>query len=250
MMLFHPEDVSFETDRSRFLGRCRTAADAAAMKNPGALSGTCGAVLDPVMAVRRRIHLGPGQSVTLDAIWGVGQDRSKALSLLDKYYDHHLADRVFEMAWTHSQVMLHQLQVRESDSQLFSQLAGLIIYSNPRLRARPSLIARNRKGQSDLWAYGISGDLPIVTLRVSDQSGLDLVRQVLKAHAYWRNKGVRVDLVILCEAYMGYRQSLMDAIIGLVNASLEAKGAQSARRYICAEYRSGSRRGSYAASRN
>ena len=119
--------------------------------------------------------------------------------------------------------MLHQLQARESDSQLFSQLAGLIIYSNPRLRARPSLIARNRKGQSDLWAYGISGDLPIVTLRVSDQSGLDLVRQMLKAHAYWRNKGVRVDLVILCEAYMGYRQSLMDAIIGLVNVSLEAK---------------------------
>ena len=217
------EEVSFETDRSRFLGRCRTAADAAAMKNPGALSGTCGAVLDPVMAIRRRIHLGPGQSVTLDAIWGVGQDRSKALSLLDKYYDHHLADRVFEMAWTHSQVMLHRLQARESDCQLFSQLAGLILYSNPRLRARPSLIARNRKGQSDIWAYGISGDLPIVTLRVSDQSGLDLVRQMLKAHAYWRYKGLRVDLVILCEAYMGYRQSLMDAILGLVNASLEAK---------------------------
>jgi cellobiose phosphorylase len=217
------EEVSFETDRWRFLGRCRTAADAAAMKNPGALSGTCGAVLDPVMSVRRRIHLGPGQSVTLDAIWGVGQDRSKALSLLDKYYDHHLADRVFEMAWTHSQVMLHRLQARESDSQLFSQLAGLLIYSNPRLRSRPSLIARNRRGQSDLWAYGISGDLPIVTLRVSDQSGLDLVRQMLKAHAYWRSKGLRVDLVILCEAYMGYRQSLMDAIIGLVNASLEAK---------------------------
>ncbi len=217
------EEVSFETDRSRFIGRCRTAADAAAMKNPGALSGTCGAVLDPVMSVRRRIHLGPGQSVTLDAIWGVGQDRSKALLLLDKYYDHHLADRVFEMAWTHSQVMLHQLQAMESDSQLFSQLAGLIIYSNPRLRARPSLIARNRKGQSDLWAYGISGDLPIVTLRVSDLAGIDLVRQVLKAHSYWRNKGVRVDLVILCEAYMGYRQNLMDAIVGLINASLEAK---------------------------
>ena len=216
------EDVSFETDRSRFLGRCRTAADAAAMKNPGALSGTCGAVLDPVMSVRRQIHLRPGQSITLDAIWGVAQDRSKGLSLVDKYYDRHLADRVFELAWTHSQIMLHQLQIRESDSPLFNQLAGLIIYANPRLRARASLIARNRKGQSDLWAYGISGDLPIVLLRVSDQSGLDLVRQVVKAHAYWRYKGLKVDLVILCEAYMGYRQTLMDAIIGLINVSLEA----------------------------
>ncbi len=217
------DDVSFETDRSRFLGRCRTTAYPDAMKNPGALSGTCGAVLDPVMSVRRQIHLGPGKSITLDAIWGVGQDRSKVLSLVDKYYDHHLADRVFELAWTHSQVMLHQLQIRESDSQLFSQLAGLVIYANPRLRARASLIARNRKGQSDLWVYGISGDLPIVLLRVSDQSGLDLVRQVVKAHAYWRCKGLKVDLVILCEAYMGYRQTLMDAIIGLINVSLDAK---------------------------
>lgn len=217
------EDVSFETDRARFLGRCRTAADPAVMKKTGALSGTCGAVLDPVMSVRRQIHLGPGQTVTLDAIWGVGQDRPKVLSLVDKYYDHHLADRVFELAWTHSQVMLHQLQIRESDSQLFSQLAGLIIYANPRLRARASLITRNRKGQSDLWAYGISGDLPIVLLRVSDLAGLDLVRQVVKAHAYWRCKGLKVDLVILCEAYMGYRQTLMDAIVGLINVSLGAK---------------------------
>ncbi|MFI4912390.1 MAG: GH36-type glycosyl hydrolase domain-containing protein [Sedimentisphaeraceae bacterium JB056] len=215
--------VSFETDRCRFIGRCQTNEYPAAMKKSGKLSDTCGAVLDPVMSVRHKIHLGPGQSITLDAIWGLEQNSTKALSLIDKYYDRHLADRVFELAWTNSQVMLHQLQIKEADSQLFSQLAGLLIYANPHLRARASLIARNRKGQSDLWAYGISGDLPIVLLRVSDLSGLDLVLQVIKAHAYWRCKGLKTDLVILCEAYSGYRQTLMDAIIGLINVNLEAK---------------------------
>ena len=217
------QDVSFETDRSRFLGRCRTTADPSAMKQPGPLSGTFGPVLDPIMAIRRAIRLGPGQSVTVDAVWGVGPDRSKALSLVDKYYDHHLAERVFEMAWTHSQVLLHQLQTTEANAQLFARMACFLVYANPHLRARASLIARNRKGQSSLWSYGISGDLPIVLLRVSDLPGLDLVGQMIQAHAYWRHKGLRVDLVILAEAYTGYRQSLLDAIIGLINISPEAK---------------------------
>ncbi len=103
-------------------------------------------------------------------------------------------------------------------------MAHVLVYANPGLRARASLIARNRKGQSALWAYGISGDLPIVLLRVSDQLvALDLVRQMIQAHAYWRHKGLRVDLVILSEAYAGYRHSLLDAIIGLINVGPEAK---------------------------
>jgi cellobiose phosphorylase len=217
------EGVSFETDRSRFLGRCRTAADPVAMEQTGPLSGTCGPVLDPVMAIRRTIRLAPGESVTVDATWGVAQDRPKALSLVDKHCDHHLADRVFELAWMHSQVLPYQLRATEADAQLFARMAGSLLYANPCLRARASLMARNRKTQTSLWSYGISGDLPIVLLRVSDQSGLELVRQVIQAHAYWRHKGLQADLVILTEAYAGYRQSLLDAIIGLVQAGPEAK---------------------------
>jgi hypothetical protein len=217
------KEVSFETDRSRFLGRCGTAVAPAALSRPGPLSGSEGAVLDPAMAIRRTIHLGPGKSVELDVVWGVGQDPARALSLVDKYYDHHLADRVFEIAWTHSQVLLHPLGATEADAQLFMRMAGSLVYANPSLRARASLIARNRKGQSSLWAYGVSGDLPMILLRVSEESGLELVRQVIQAHAYWRHKGLRVDLVILTEAFAGYRQNLLDAIIGLVNAGPESK---------------------------
>ena len=217
------EGVSFETDRAQFLGRRRSAVRPAALERSGPLSGTQGYVLDPVMAIRRTVVLEPGQSVTVDGIWGVGPDPAKALSLLDKYYDPRLADRVFDLAWTHSQVLMYQLRATEADAQLFTRMAGSLCYANPVLRARPSLIARNRKGQSSLWAYGVSGDLPIVLLRVADQIGLDLVRQMIQAHAYWRHKGLRVELVILAEAYSGYRQSLLDAIIGLVNSGPETK---------------------------
>jgi cellobiose phosphorylase len=215
------EGVSCETDRSRFLGRCRTTANPAAMASE--FSDTCGPTLDPVMVVRRTIRLEPGQSVTIDAVWGVAPDRAAAFSLLDRYYDPHLATRVFELARMHGQILLHELQATEANAQLFGRMAGFLAYANPRLRARASLIARNRKGQSALWAYGISGDLPIVLLRVSDPAALDLVRQMIQAHAYWRHKGLQVDLVILSEAYAGYRHSLLDAVIGLINVGPEAK---------------------------
>jgi len=215
------EGVTCQTDRSRFLGRCRTAANPAAMASE--FPDTCEPTLDPVMVVRRTIRLEPGQSVTIDAVWGVAPDRAAAFSLLDRYCDPNLATRVFELARMHSQILLHELQATEANAQLFGRMACFLAYANPRSRARGSLIARNRKGQSALWAYGISGDLPIVLLRVSDPTALDLVRQMIQAHAYLRHKGLQIDLVIVSEAYAGYRQSLLDAIIDLINVGPEAK---------------------------
>ncbi len=215
------EGVTCQTDRSLFLGRGRTAADPLAMTSE--FPDTCPPTLDPVMAVRRTIRLEPGQSVTIDAVWGVAPDRAAVFALLDRYYDPNLASRVFELARMHSQILLHELQATEANAQLFGRMACFLAYANPRLRGRGSLIARNRKGQSALWAYGISGDLPIVLLRISDPSALDLVRQMIQAHAYWRHKGLPVDLVILSEAYAGYRHSLLDAVVGLINVGPEAK---------------------------
>ncbi|MHC4539983.1 MAG: glucoamylase family protein, partial [Planctomycetota bacterium] len=215
------EGVTCQTDRSRFLGRCRTAANPAAMASE--FPDTCEPTLDPAMVVRRTMRLEPGQAVTIDAVWGVAPDRAAAFSLLDRYCDPHLATRVFELARMHSQILLHELQATEANAQLFGRMACFLTYANPQSRARGSLIARNRKGQSALWTYGISGDLPIVLLRVSDPTALDLVRQIIQAHAYLRHKGLQVDLVILSEAYGGYRQSLLDAIIDLINVGPEAK---------------------------
>ena len=142
---------------------------------------------------------------------------------MDKYQDHRLADRVFDVAWTHSQVLLHGLRLGQAEAQVFGRLASSLLYADPRRRPGPSLIARNRKGQSGLWSYGISGDLPIVLLRMSDLSALELAQTLIQAHAYWRHKGLRVDLIIWAEALAGYRQSLLDAIVGLVHGRSEGK---------------------------
>jgi len=219
-------EVSYETDRMRFLGRGNTAADPQAMNesNEGfaaTLSGSEGSVLDPIVAIRFRIILDPGESATINMVTGVGETREAVLSLVEKYQDRRLADRVFDLAWPHAQVLLRQLNASQADAQLYGQLAGSIIYANASLRAESSILIKNRRGQSGLWGYTISGDLPIVLLKIEDPANIDLVRQLLQAHAYWRLKGLAVDLVIWNEDHSGYRQLLHDQIMGLIAADSE-----------------------------
>ena len=144
------------------------------------------------------------------------------MSLVEKYQDRRLADRVFDLAWTHGQVVLRQINATEADAQLYGRLASSIIYANASLRADPSVLIKNRRGQSGLWGYAISGDLPIVLLQIEDPANIDLVRQLVQAHAYWRLKGLAVDLVIWNEDHAGYRQLLQDQIMGLIAAGIEA----------------------------
>ena len=117
--------------------------------------------------------------------------RDLAVSLVEKYQDRHLADRVFDLVWTHSQVVLQQLNATEAESQLYVRLASPVIYANASLRASADVLIKNRRGQSGLWGYAISGDLPIVLLQIADGANIDLVRQLVQAHAYWRLKGLK-----------------------------------------------------------
>ncbi|TAN39363.1 MAG: cyclic beta 1-2 glucan synthetase [Nitrospirae bacterium] len=226
-----PGEVSYETDRMRFIGRGRTVADPQAlslpagsenMTRPEELSGGEGSVLDPIVSIRYRMVLEPEGSATINIVTGIGEDRDICMGLVEKYQDRHLADRVFELAWTHSQVLLRQINATEADAQLYGRLAGPVIYANASLRADPGIISANRRGQSGLWGYSISGDLPIVLLQIGDPANLDLVRQLVQAHAYWRLKGLAVDLLIWNEDHAGYRQLLQEQIMGLIAAGVEA----------------------------
>jgi cyclic beta-1,2-glucan synthetase len=236
MMAVHGADVgeiSYETDRLRFIGRGNTVANPQAMRGAsdisgdlsGALSGSQGSVLDPIVAIRYRITLDPEESATINMLSGIGATRDACLGLVEKYQDRRFADRVFDLAWTHNQVVLRQIDATEADAQLYGRLAGSVIYANPSLRAEASILSKNLRGQSGLWGYSISGDLPIVLLRIGDPASIGLVRQLVQAHAYWRLKGLVADLVIWNEDRSGYRQGLHEQIMGLIAAGIEASVA-------------------------
>ncbi len=214
--------VSYETDRMRFIGRGRTVAAPQALSADVALSGSAGSVLDPMVAIRYRITLDPDQSATVDMVFGIGDTRDSVVSLVAKYQDQRLADRVFDLAWTHSQVVLRQINATESDVQLYKRLAGSILYANASLRAEASVLSQNRRGQSGLWSHAVSGDVPIVLVQIGDPANIALIHQLVQAHAYWRLKGLTVDLVIWNEDRAGYRQQLHEQILGLIAAGVEA----------------------------
>lgn len=215
-------NITYETDRMQFIGRGKTLVAPLAMTSFKSLSNSQGSVLDPIVAIQYQIILEPEGTAIIDIVTGIGESREGAISLIEKYQDKQIANRVFELAWTHSQVVLRQINARETDAQLYGRLASCIIYANSSLRADPGILIKNKRGQSGLWGYSISGDLPIVLLQIEDPANINLVRQLVQAHAYWRLKGLAVDLVIWNEDRAGYRQLLHEQIIGLIAAGIEA----------------------------
>jgi Cellobiose phosphorylase len=215
--------ISYETDRDQFIGRGNTIHQPHVMNGAGTLSGHSGSVLDPIVAIQYQIVLEGHESVTVDIVCGMAETRETCNYLIDKYQERHLFNRVLELAWTHSQVILRQINATEADAQLYSRLAGSIIYSNQSLRADPSVIIKNRRGQSGLWSYAISGDIPIVLVQIEDGTNIDLVKQMIQAHLYWRLKGLTVDLVIWNDDHGGYRQELFNQIQNLIAPGIDLK---------------------------
>ncbi len=215
-----PEEVTYETDRMEFIGRGNTIANPQAMSNQGSLSGNHGSVLDPIVSIRYKITLEPEETIVIDMVIGVAEKKETCQGMIDKYQDKHHKDRVFELAWTHSQVVLRQINASEADAQLFGRLASSILFTNSLFRADPKILINNHRGQSGLWGYSISGDLPIVLLQIEKQTNVLLVKQFIQAHAYWRLKGLAVDLVIWNEEHNVYRQVFQNEIQALIPSEL------------------------------
>jgi cyclic beta-1,2-glucan synthetase len=214
--------AQYETDRGRFLGRGRGIRTPMSVIDGRPLSNTVGPVLDPIFSLRRRVRLDPGASVRVVFSTLVAPTRDAAIALADKYGDPATFERTVTLAWTQAQVQFHHLGISADEAHLFQELASRILYSDPTLRASPEVLARDRAGPSALWGQGISGDLPIVLVRIDEPEDRGIVRQLLRAHEYWRMKGLTVDLVVLNEKVHSYTQELQSSLEVLVRTSQSA----------------------------
>ena len=214
--------LQWETDRARFLGRGRGVQTPAAVIDGGPLANTVGAVLDPIVSLRRRVRLAPGDTARVTFTTLVTTSRATALSLAEKYHDTATFDRAATLAWTQAQVQQHHLGIGPDEAHLFQSLASRLLYSDRALRPPAGVLARQMTGPDALWAYGISGDLPIVLVQVDEPEDVGIVRQLLRAHEYWRMKLLAVDLVILNERASSYAQDLQALLQTLLRTSQSA----------------------------
>jgi len=211
--------IQFETDRARFLGRGHTTAGPVAVMEDRPLSNTAGAVLDPIFSLRCRVRLLPNETAQIVFTTGVAESRDQALALAEKYHDASIFERESRLAWTRAQVEMSHLHIDPNEAHLFQRLAGRILYTDPSLRPRPHVLALSTLTQSGLWTQGISGDLPIVILRLDREEDVPMARQLLRGHQYLRSKGLQFDLVILNDHPSGYAESVQDQLQTAVRTS-------------------------------
>jgi cyclic beta-1,2-glucan synthetase len=207
-------EISCETDRARFVGRTRDSVSPASMQDFSPLSGTVGSVLDPIVSLRRTFGLAPNQRVRVDFVLGITEARETSLALTTKYRDRGAIDQAFDLART--DVAISGLGVTEREVETYARLAGALIYADPGKRAASNVLRANRYGQRELWKYGISGDIPIVVLRIGDPAGIRLAKQLVQAHSYWRMKALPVDLVILIDKVSDAPRPLYEQIVSLI----------------------------------
>ncbi len=212
-------DLQFETDRAKFVGRARTLRNPVSIIDGRPLSNSVGSVLDPIMSLRRTVHIPPGTTAHLIFSTIVASTREEVLDLADKYRDSRTFERTLTLAWTQAQVQLHHLGIGAEEAHLFQRLANAVLYSDSSLRPSPDVLSASSLDITTLWAQGISGDLPIVLARIDDPDDVEIIRQLLRAHEYWRMKQLSADVVIINEKAPSYVQELQSSLEALVRGS-------------------------------
>jgi cyclic beta-1,2-glucan synthetase len=214
--------TEYETDRSRFTGRGRSLNNPVSIFDGRPLSNTVGPVLDPIFSIRTRVRIPPGEKAQVSFSTIASDSREYILERIEKYRNSAAFERTSTLAWTQAQARLHYLGIEPDETQVFQKLANRILYSDPLMRPASEVLKLNQLNVTYLWGKGISGDLPIILVRVDDPEDHSLVRHILRAHEYWRMKGIAVDVVILNEKATSYAQELQLALEAMVRGSLAA----------------------------
>lgn len=211
-------EVQYETSRVNFIGRGGNLYYPLALENNNDLKNIVGDVIDPIISIRRRIKLKTGSICGISFISSVTESKEDAINLAVKYSELKNVKRVFSLAWSQSQIELNYLGIKPNQANLYQCMASKIIFMNTMVRDREEYIKAVDKSQSALWAYGISGDLPIALLLVRSEEDIGIVKQVLNAHEYWSIKGVKSDLVIINMEASNYLQNLTNSLGDIINS--------------------------------
>lgn len=210
-------DVQYETDRMYFLGRGKTPESPAVMERGRPLSNTAGSVLDPVMSLRVSVQVDPGKTETVSYVTAIAATNESLLLSLEKYASPSAVASAFQLALARSKVETKYLGLGSAEVELYQNMISDILFISPKRKTNRYLMPENSGGQSALWRYGISGDLPIilVILKKADQMGILI--EILGAHEYWRLLGLKVDLVLVSDEDFSYDNPLHALVLDIVS---------------------------------
>ncbi|MDR1391629.1 MAG: hypothetical protein LBJ09_00330 [Clostridiales bacterium] len=201
--------ITYETDRMKFLGRNKTVLNPKELKKYDELSGTTGAVLDPIASIRTKFTLKPNECKSFTFATGYSPSRSEAINTI-KYYQNSTFEKILSLSEGKSEIENKYFGFSSIEQKLYYKLLSKIIFSQPKPKELEIFTEKNTKGQDGFWQYGISGDNPIITLQIID-GNFEYIKQILNAHEFWKHKLFKVDLILIYENFE-------EKIINLVNS--------------------------------
>ena len=222
--------VEAETDRRRFIGRGRTLGDAAAFDVGASLSSSDGFTLDPVFALRQTLLVPAGKKAHL-IYWTIAAPTRAEIDAAVGYFAHeqNFGHEAMQ-AWTRSQIQLRYIDSDLTESALFKRLASYMIWPDQMLK--PSGNLGKAAPQSALWPMGISGDHPIMVLRIDDTDDIAIARTFLRAQSYFHSRELVTDLVFVNERASSYVQDLQESIEGLAENARVRSHVQNVRDHV------------------
>ena len=209
--------VSCETDRASFIGRGRSSRNPLAMDNAGSLTGSVGAVLDPVLALRTRVTIPGGESAHVIFTTFAAAHRDAALNQARVYSGFEEAEKRFGSSPSEAACARDDLGVSAAEAAAYQNAAGMLLYGGPAAGRLVSGKLQSEAGRAELVAIGVSGEWPIVLATLRTSGDERRVRELFTLHRYWKAKGIACDLVIVCEGQRASERG--DDVASTVRAS-------------------------------
>ncbi|MCF8058785.1 MAG: hypothetical protein K9K67_05785 [Bacteriovoracaceae bacterium] len=205
-------NLQYETNRENFLGRKNQLVNADCLMEKKELSNTVGTILDPIFSFKTTVSLAPRETARIMFISGMASSRNEALSLIDRYHDLNSFNREDQMSWTQCQIELKHLNVDVDEANTFQKLTSALLYPCLEIKSSTSIDVISKKAQDSLWAYGISGDLPILLVSIKSQQYMPFIKDILQFHEYLRMKNIQFDLVFFYDELNSYRMELHEEL--------------------------------------
>ena len=208
-------ETEFEVDKEKFYGR-EAIGLPKTVESSIPLGRNIGLTTEPIVAIKNTVKIKANEKVVFNLIMCVSESKEKVIELINKFTNSETIKRNIELAKVKVEAESRYLNIKGKEIDLCQKILGYLIFPNPLKR----IINKNKKVisayVSELWKYGISGDLPILLVKVKDISDIEILKQVINVYEYLRVKNINIDLVIVDEEQHSYENYTREGIINII----------------------------------
>jgi len=205
-------DFEYEIEEEKFIGRGNLGIPNM-IKNSVPFSKKIGLVTEPVVALKRTIKVKPQEESIVDLIISVNENEEKVIQNIENYKINENVSKEFELSKARVEAESRYLRMKGSDIEIYQKMLSYIIFDNPiKAQLMEKVNKKINYKQSDLWKYGISGDFPIILVKMKNVNDSYIVKEVLKAYEFFRMKNIQTEIVIINEEKHSYENYVRDEI--------------------------------------